>query len=85
MKEIISKEKYISKTYEIISQDGVGALSIRRLAEELHCNSANLYRYFNGQDELVLYASLKYLKRYLAEVRPLFTRIEDPLELHFAV
>ena len=85
MKEIISKEKYISRTYEIISQDGVAALSIRRLADELHCNSANLYRYFDGLDELILYASLKYLRRYLSEVRPLFSQLDDPLELHFAV
>lgn len=85
MKEIISKEKYISKTYEILSRDGIETLSIRKLADELHCNSANLYRYFDGLDELILYASLKYLKSYLSEVRPLFAQIHDSLELHFAV
>ena len=85
MKEVISKEKYISKTYELLSQDGVEAVSIRRLAEELRCNSANLYRYFDGLDELILYASLKYLRDYLGEVRTLLSHVEDSLELHFSV
>ena len=85
MKELISKENYISKAYEILTTDGVGAITIRRLADELKCNSANLYRYFDGLDELILYASLKYLKSYLSEVRPLLSSPGSSLDLHFTV
>lgn len=85
MKEYISKENYISKSYEILCSEGIGALTIRRLANDLKCNSANLYRYFNGLDELLLYASLKHFKSYLEEVRALFSSVSDSLQLHFAV
>jgi len=47
MKEI-SKSNYISKAYQILEEDGIEAISIRRLAVELGCNSANLYRYLTG-------------------------------------
>lgn len=85
MKETISKSNYISKAYDILHNDGVDALTIRRLAEELNCNSANLYRYFDGLDELMLYASLKYLASYLGEVRTLLSQTCGNLELHFSV
>jgi len=84
MKEI-SKSNYISKAYQILEEDGIEAISIRRLAVELGCNSANLYRYFDGLNELILYASLKYLKEYTGEVQAIFSSVKDSLSLHFAV
>lgn len=85
MKDNISKANYISAAYNILSREGIGAVTIRRLAEALDCNSANLYRYFAGLDELISYASLKYLKDYLNEVRELPGQNFDTLTLHFAV
>jgi len=85
MKDGISKENYISKAYEILEQEGVEAITIRRLADELSCNSANLYRYFHGLDELILYASLKYLRAYINEVRDIYQQVTDSLTLHFTV
>lgn len=85
MKEIISKSNYILKAYEILHNNGVSALTIRRLADELQCNSANLYRYFNGLEELMMYASLKYLEAYISEVRVILLQPIGSLELHFRV
>ena len=76
MKDNISKANYIPAAYDILSRDGVPAVTIRRLAEELRCNSANLYRYFDGLDELIIYASLKYLKSYINEVQQIYVTIE---------
>lgn len=85
MKDSISKENYISKAYEMLEKEGVESITIRRLADELGCNSANLYRYFQGLDELILYASLKYLRDYIHEVREIFHTVKDSLQLHFTV
>lgn len=85
MKENISKTNYILTAYDIINTHGVGALTIRRLADELECNSANLYRYFDGLEELMMYASLKYLEAYLSEVRVILMQPSGSLEVHFRV
>ena len=85
MKENISKEQFIKATYEILSKEGIQALSIRRLGKVMDCNPANIYRYFTGMDELVLYASLQFLRGYLKDVASCFERIQDGLKLHFAV
>ncbi|MCB6202361.1 TetR/AcrR family transcriptional regulator [Extibacter muris] len=85
MKENISREQFIKATYEVLSKEGIQALSIRRLGKMMDCNPANIYRYFTGLDELVLYASLQFLSGYLREVAGCFDRIEDSLKLHFAV
>lgn len=85
MKDTISKEQFIKVTYEILSEEGIQALSIRRLGRETDCNPANIYRYFTGLDELVLYASLKFLDGYLRDAAKCFERISDSIVLHFEV
>ena len=52
------KRDYIRKAQEIIRKEGRDAVSIRRLAQEMHCSTANLYHYFNNQQELLYYAEL---------------------------
>lgn len=81
----ISKENYITCAHDIIASEGVSAITIRRLAGELNCNSANLYRYFEDTDELVLYASVRVFRDYLHEVSELVGTIPDVLEQHLKV
>ena len=57
MREDLTQRRFIEETYRIISTEGREALSIRRLARDMRCNSANIYRYFKDLDELVTYAS----------------------------
>ncbi len=59
------KRDYIRKTQEIIRKEGRDAVSIRRLAQEMHCSTANLYRYFNNQQELLYYAELNRHSAYI--------------------
>ena len=49
----MSKREYILKSQEIIQKEGRDAISIRRIAREMNCSSANLYRYFNNQQEML--------------------------------
>ncbi len=85
MKSNISKECYIRTAYQIILNEGPQALSIRRLAKELECNTANLYRYFKSLDELAAYASLQYLKDYLEELKVLLNSEESSLNKFIAI
>lgn len=85
MKPNISKECYIRTAYQIILNEGPQALSIRRLAKELGCNTANLYRYFKSLDELAGYASLQYLKDYLEELKILLYAETDSLSKFIAI
>lgn len=61
----LSRKEYILKTAEMIKRDGIENLSIRKIAKELGCSSASLYRYFSGLDELIYYAELRQLKDYI--------------------
>ena len=61
----LSKRDYIRKTQEIIQREGREAASIRRIAREMGCSSACLYRYFKNQEELIYYAELSQLSGYI--------------------
>lgn len=61
----LTKRDYIKKTQEIILAEGRDAASIRRIAKEMGCSSASLYRYFENQAELIYYAELNQLSGYI--------------------
>ena len=61
----LTKHDYIQKTQEIVRAEGVEAASIRRIAREMGCSSASLYRYFENQSELIYYALLEQLNGYI--------------------
>ena len=61
----LSKRDYIEKAYEIIQEEGIAAVSIRRIAKEMGCSSACMYRYFGNLTELLFYVELKELKGYI--------------------
>ena len=58
-------EGIIQKAHEIIQQEGIQAVSIRRIAKEMGCSSASLYRYFDNVSELLYYAELRILTGYI--------------------
>lgn len=85
MNSEISKETYIKTAYEILKNEGPEVLSIRKIADRMGCNSANLYRYFSNLDELTLYASLKYLDDYIRDVIAISRSAKPILEQHLDV
>jgi AcrR family transcriptional regulator len=62
---LISKRASLQVALDIIDEEGLGALSIRRLAEQLKVNGASLYHHFKNKDEIVVGAA----KLALEEVR----------------
>lgn len=79
MREDISAVNFVKEAIHIISAEGLSALSIRRLGREMHCNSANIYYYFNDLDELIAYASMEYFSQYIAEVSRHFEEALDAM------
>jgi len=55
---------FIEATQKIIDEEGYEAVTLRRVADLAGYNSATLYSYFEDLEQLILYASLKYLRDY---------------------
>ena len=72
---------FILAAEELIRQDGVSNLTIRKLADVTGYSSATLYSYFADLDELILYASIRrrkeYLKQVEREITPDMTSLEQ--------
>jgi AcrR family transcriptional regulator len=49
----LSRERILRVAHELIEQEGMGALSMRRLAQELDVWPMSVYRYFQDKDELL--------------------------------
>lgn len=63
----LSRKDYVVQASRIIKKEGVEAISIRRIAAELGCSSASMYRYFQNLDELLFYAQLDALNEYILD------------------
>lgn len=60
--------EYIQIATRILEEEGIDALSIRRVAKEAGCTSAVLYRHFENKDHLLMLASVKFLIPYIQEL-----------------
>lgn len=71
MEELSVKKKrvmmlFIEAAEGLLRKDGPGGLSIRKVAAEAGYNSATLYNYFQDLEHLTLFASVRYLREYVA-------------------
>ena len=77
-----AKRKYIEAAYELLARDGLNGVSIRKVADELGCSSAALYRHFPDIDKLVAVASIRIQRDYIEDARLLSKVDMNPLELN---
>ena len=56
---------FIEATQELILNEGIENLSIKKIADTAGYNTATIYNYFEDLEELILYSSIDYLKIYL--------------------
>jgi AcrR family transcriptional regulator len=70
---LISRRKALDAALKIMDTEGLEALSIRRLADELGVNGASLYHHFANKEEIVVGAT----EIALADVRTPTTTDED--------
>ncbi len=81
----LSRKDYIVRTSSIIKEEGGEAISIRRIAKELGCSSASLYRYFENLDELLYYAHLDSLNEYIQELSRQEKKWDNIWDVHFGI
>ena len=77
-----AKRKYIEAACALLERDGLKGVSIRKVAEEVGCSSAALYRHFPDIDKLVAVASIRFLRDYIEDARQLSQVDLNPLELN---
>lgn len=81
----LSRKEYIILATKIIKEEGAEAISIRRIARELGCSSASLYRHFENLDELLYYAHLDSLNEYIFELSIQEKNWKDVWDAHFGI
>lgn len=71
---------FIEATEELMKEDDIDKISIRKIAKRAGYNSATLYYYFDDLEHLILFASIRYLREYTTalarKIKPTMTTLE---------
>jgi AcrR family transcriptional regulator len=59
-----AKQRLILATEQIIEQEGMDAVTVKKVAQEAEMNSALIYTHFEDIQHLIYYALIGYLKEY---------------------
>ncbi|MEG1140405.1 MAG: TetR/AcrR family transcriptional regulator [Lachnospiraceae bacterium] len=65
----LTRKDYVEKAHDIIVNEGIEAISIRRIAKEMNCSSTSLYHYFSNLEELLVFAQLGFLTDYIENLQ----------------
>ena len=76
---------FIEATQQVIEEEGVLGVSIRKVAKKAGYNSATIYNYFKDIDQLVLLASMKYLRSYTIALNAQIKEDRDPRQNYLDV
>ena len=74
------KKRYIDAAITVMEQEGLEAVTARRVSGMIGMNPANIYRHFEDLNELCMFASLSILKEYLLEMRAQVQKTQDSYE-----
>lgn len=76
---------FATAAIEIIDEEGLSALTIRKVADKAGYNSATLYHYFSSLNHLTLFASVHYLKDYAMDLARELPKTLSPIEAYLKV
>ncbi|WP_186670835.1 TetR/AcrR family transcriptional regulator [Sporosarcina sp. BP05] len=71
---------FVDATAEIIEEEGIENVTIRKVADRAGYNSATIYNYFTEISHLIFFASMKFLKTYTDDVGSAIEKGKNPLE-----
>lgn len=63
------KKTLVIKTFEILQNNGIESVKIRRVATEAGCTSTVIYKHFKDLDHLITFASIRLLEDYIRDFR----------------
>lgn len=75
---------FIKATEQVIEEEGIDKVTIRKVAQLAAYNSATLYNYFEDLDHLVFYTLMKYLKAYTLGLSAAMAKCKTPREVVLA-
>lgn len=88
-KKLLHKQRvmgyFVDAAHQIIEEEGIENVTIRKTADLAGYNSATLYNYFNNLDHLILFASIKYLKEYVEKLPFYLKESDNKLEQYFSI
>ena len=76
---------FIEAADEIIKEEGVGAITIRKVADKAGYTSATLYNYFDNLNHLIFLATMKHLEEYNDEVELRVKSCKTPVEIYLVM
>ena len=82
-KELLKQQnriRFIHAAQELIENEDLEKVSIRKIAEKAGFHNSTIYLYFEDVDQLILLSSLKYFNEYSKALSELSTKNLTPLE-----
>lgn len=76
---------FVEAAHKIIEEEGIDAVTVRKVSKLAGYNPATLYNYFENLDYLVGFASIKYLQDYHQSLKDDVEQITDPEERFLAI
>lgn len=76
---------FIDAAYEIIKEEGIKKVTIRKVADKAGYNSATIYNYFENLDHLILFAAMRYVKDYTLALPEYLKDAKNALDRFFKV
>ncbi|KUO51720.1 MAG: TetR family transcriptional regulator [Desulfitibacter sp. BRH_c19] len=76
---------FIEAASQIVEEEGLGGVTVRKVADLAGYNSATLYNYFQNLDHLIFFASMRFLREYAQSLPRYVTGITNALERYFRV
>ncbi len=80
IKKIRTIKVFIDAASQIIEEEDIESVTIRKVAKIAGYNSATIYNYFDNCNQLIFFAATKFLKDYVQEMPDYIARGENELE-----
>ena len=76
---------FIEAADEVIQQEGIGAITIRKVADKAGYTSATLYNYFDNLNHLIFLATMRHLEEYHDEVEQRVKSCKTPMDAYLVI
>ena len=80
-----SMSYFIDATVQIMDEEGMEFVTIRKVSDLAGYNSATLYNYFKNLDELILYASVRHLREYTLDLANYLKDVTDSVDRYYKI
>ncbi|ADL13751.1 TetR/AcrR family transcriptional regulator [Acetohalobium arabaticum] len=85
IKKIRIAKLFIEATAQIIDEEGIEEVTIRKIAKITGYNSATIYNYFDNCNQLISFAAMKFINDYVQALPDYIDEVSNPLERTISV